>query len=161
MDFWQYFLVGIIGYSGLAVGLMLALVSKEEIETGRKYFEWLKRVIAFVSVFLVFYFFRLWSYGAIALAVLVVWFLLFRKKNIDIPCFALLGILFWASSDKLLLFSVIAILTFFLGYPVASTFAYQKAKGIPKWKDYSSLLKSLMLRLVFFPILLIILYFLF
>ncbi|RJQ16997.1 hypothetical protein C4573_02960 [Candidatus Woesearchaeota archaeon] len=158
ITFLSYLLLGVMGFLGLLVGLILAKVAEEELNDGKKYFFWLQRIIFTAAVLVVIIFLKLYEFWGVlvALGVILVLFIYFRKKNADVFYYAICALLFYLSAFKTPLLEITTVLVFFLGYPTAALI-YQKSKN----KNLIYLAKKTAIKFSFFLVLIVLFWFVF
>jgi len=119
MNLLNYSLTAVISYLGLFVGFILALMAKEEMKDGRKYFLFLQKVILLlVFVFLLVFIDLNYILVLLMLAFIVVYLL--KRKNKLVYIYILLGVIFHLSSKMLNLFVIESSLIFLYGIPTGS-----------------------------------------
>ena len=121
MNFLSYLAVSIVSFLGLAVGVILARVSPEEMPTGRKFFPLLERavLVAIAAIFINLFVESI--YVRVPLYLLAIILLSFRlEPNIVYP---LLAFPFFLSSIYLNAFTAISALIFVYGLPAGSLYA--------------------------------------
>ena len=118
----NYFLVSIITYLGLLIGIILIKLAPEEQKPGKKYFILLKKILFFVIIV-----FLLFSYKInIILTTILLFFtiilLLNKKINLENSSrvYFFLGIIFYLSSKVFNLFVIESVLIFLFGIPTSS-----------------------------------------
>lgn len=118
--------IAIISYLGLAVGTLLANISKEELSQGKKYFSLIQDLLLAIILFFLLYFAEFHLIIALPLAV-ILFFISYYLKTLKKPClqYSLLGLFFFASSFNKSFF-IIAVLVFMLGLTASSITYVQK-----------------------------------
>ena len=125
MQFINYFVVSLISFSGLIIGISLIKIAPEEQRALEKKFSLLRKLFLFLIFILVmffyyrniFYLLTLIAYAIFLIAIEYKIDDLFRKS---IVTYAILGILFFISSKNLNLFLIESSLILLYGLPTAS-----------------------------------------
>jgi hypothetical protein len=118
MDLINYISILLLSYIGLASGMVLALIAKEEILAGTSYFVWLQRVILIAVIAVSGYFLQLPFFIWLIIAALLIITLL--QQRIDRNVFflyCLLSLLFYLNSQNKISFPLAASLIFLEGLP--------------------------------------------
>jgi len=126
MNLLNYSLTAIIAYLGLFIGFILAIIAKEEIKPGKKYFLFLQKII----LLLIFVFLLIFIKLNYILALLILAFIIIyisKTKNKMLYIYTILSIIFYLSSKKLNLFILESSLIFLYGVP-AGTLLTKKNK---------------------------------
>lgn len=111
MQFINYILTSLAITLGLFIGLVLCIISPEELKPGKKYFNTAKHILFYLIIFFSLIFFYLNKvYLLITLIILVFYFLEFKFK--DQITYLLLSILFYLSSSGKNSFLIISSLIF-------------------------------------------------
>jgi len=129
MNFLNYTLTALISYLGLVVGIILAIIAKEELKKGKKYFIFLKKIILLLVFIFLIIFIEL-NYIILLLILPFIGIYLLKNK-IDfneLPyIYIILAVIFYLSSKTLNLFIIESSLIFLYGIPTGSLL-YQKDK---------------------------------
>ena len=150
MEILNYFLISLIVYLGLVIGIVLAFMAKEELKPGKRWFLLLHNIILAFILFFILEFLNVNVYLILLLPLALIVFLfkyseLYRKSWV---IYILLGIIFYLSSKNINQLLIISTLMLFYGFLV-SALQFQK-------KDY---LRILYINLGFFVCILLILIF--
>jgi len=119
MSFLLYSIAAIIAFSGLLAGVFLALHTKEEMPTAKRYFPWAQRILILIMVALFFDHFKVMLFFKIAIYALIV-FSIVRKPVLNYYPFIALLFFFLGQSNESLL--AIATVVFLYGFPTGSLF---------------------------------------
>ncbi|TKJ17721.1 hypothetical protein CEE44_04275 [Candidatus Woesearchaeota archaeon B3_Woes] len=122
MDFLNYFLISLVVYLGLLIGIILSFMAKEELKDGKRYFILLHNIILGFILFFVLEFFRVNVYLALFLPLVLIVVLfyfneLYKKSYIT---YFLLGIVFYISSKNVNFLLVVSSLILFYGFFIGS-----------------------------------------
>ena len=122
MDFLNYFLISLIVYLGLLIGIVLAFMAREELKDGKRYFILLHNIILGFILFFILEFFRVNTYLALFLPLILIVMLfefneLYKKSYI---VYLLLGIVFYISSKNVNLLLIVSSLILFYGFFIGS-----------------------------------------
>jgi hypothetical protein len=117
----QYLLAALVAYLGLLAGLIVSLLSKEELKPGRKYFFLLQNCI-FVSLCVIFlYVNKVHWLANILVSTLVVIALYFARTPLSSAItYPIMGLMFFLSSKNSNAFSLVSSMIFLYGIPTAS-----------------------------------------
>ncbi len=118
----NYFLVSIIAYLGLFLGVILIKLAPEEQKPGKKYFILFKKILFFLILASLLFFYEINIIFSVILLVFI-FILMFNKKiRLDKAylIYFLLGIVFYLSSKIFNLFIIESILIFLYGIPNSS-----------------------------------------
>ncbi|MFH0977795.1 MAG: hypothetical protein V1837_00695 [Candidatus Woesearchaeota archaeon] len=117
----QFLLVGVVCYLGLLAGLIISLLSKEELKPGRKYFVLLQHAILIVSLVIFLYSNELNIFLVITLGALLALLLaLTSKVSQSIVAYPFMALFLSLSRYNSSLFFLLAALAFLYGLPTAS-----------------------------------------
>jgi len=137
MEFISYFSILVISYLGLGAGIALALVAKEEIEPGKKYFKILQNYLVAAIVLITIYFLELpWLPWIFFIGITVLIFKFNNKRKKSFLIYLLLAVIFWMSVQKYssfridVLFPIVSSLIFLLGFPTGTLLINIKKKNI-------------------------------
>ncbi len=121
MQFFIYFLVSAISFLGLAFGIIIAFIAKDELKQGKKYFITLQNAIMALSVGVLAYFYKIDLYFVVILTLLI-FFVLFYIENVkkSYVIYPLLAFIFYISSGITSFFVVESVLIFLYGFPTAA-----------------------------------------
>jgi len=130
MTFLTYSLAAIIAFSGLIVGSILALRTKEEMPTAKKYFPLLQKIlyVAIIAVFL-----NHFKVGIIIKVIIyaIVIFAILRAKVLNSYFIIAVFFFFLGQSEKSLF--MISLLVFLYGFPTGSLLVIYSKKM--KWPE--------------------------
>jgi len=133
MGLYNYFLMLVLSYLGLGVGIALTSIAKEEIEPGRRYFVVMQNILLFTAVFTAIYFLGFNWIPWTLLIGFTIFVVTIKKQRIKtFLMYALLGILFWIGSQPHYIFPssfvlpLIATLIFVIGFPTGSLNIHNK-----------------------------------
>ncbi len=122
MDFLNYFLISLVTYFGLLVGIILSFMAKEELKDGRKYFILLHNIILAFVLFFILEFFKVNVFLSLFLPLILIFILFYfneiYKKSYIV--YVLFGIVFYFSSKNINLLLIISSLIFFYGFLISS-----------------------------------------
>jgi hypothetical protein len=153
MNILNYSLTALASYIGLFMGFILALIAKEEIKPGKKYFLFLQKAIL-SAIFIILFIFLDLNYIAILLLLACIIIYITKKKkefNDTIYTYILLSVIFYLSSRNINLFIIEAPLIFFYGLPTGTllTTKDKKQTTINILKHISFVLIAIILFLIF------------
>ena len=155
MQFLNYLLALIISFSGLIIGLALAIIAKEEISPGKKYFIFLQKAILLLIFIFLIYFLKLnlinWIIVLLFIFIYLIKYQWNKKINESFYIYLILSIIFYISSKSLNLFIIESSLIFLYGLPTGTLSTAKNKK-----ESIINILKNML-----FIILAIILFFLF
>lgn len=130
MPFISYFLTSIIAFSGIIMGIIIALITDEELKPGKKYFILLQKMILIVMIFSLLFFFELSLPLVIIASLIFAVFIHFYKEKIPSKLiFPFLAIIFTLSYGTEKLFLIESSLIFLYGLPTGSLAVYFKKKS--------------------------------
>jgi hypothetical protein len=118
----NYFLVSVLAYLGLLVGVILIKLAPEEQKPGKKYFILLKKILFFLTITFLLFFYKI----NFILSLLFLFFILILILNKKIKLeksylvYLLLGIIFYLSSKIFDLFVIESVIIFLYGISNAS-----------------------------------------
>ncbi len=122
MDFLNYFLISLVVYLGLLIGIILSFMAKEELKDGRKYFILLHNIILAFVLFFILEFFNVNVFLALFLPLILIIVLFYfneiYKKSYVV--YVLFGIVFYFSSKNINLLLIISSLILFYGFLISS-----------------------------------------
>lgn len=130
MNILNYSLSAIISYLGLFIGFFLALIAKEEIRPGKKYFILLQKVILLLIFIFLIVNIEL-NYQIILLFLVFAILQIYRTKKEfnELPyTYIILAIIFYISSKRLNLFIIESSLIFLYGLPTGSLLTKKSKK---------------------------------
>lgn len=136
MEIINYVLSVIVVFLGLIIGIIIAKYTKEELQTGKKYFTLLQKLFLFIISLLLLFFFKLNIIYIIILSILFIIFLFFIKLKKNIIMYNLLAIVLFISSSKEIYFIYISSLIFLYGIPTGTLFYYKKGNVKKFFKYY-------------------------
>ena len=153
MNILNYSLTALASYIGLFMGLILALISKEEIKPGKKYFIFLQKAILSVIFIVLFIFLKLNYIVVLLLIACIIIYITKKKKefNDTIYTYILLSAIFYLSSKNINLFIIEASLIFLYGLPTGTllTTKDKKQTTINILKNIPFILIAIILFLIF------------
>lgn len=153
MSFLQYVIAAVIAFSGVIAGAVLALLTKEEMPTAKKYLPLLQKVLLISTVVVFLNYFKIGLIIKIVVYALLI-FTVLRAKTLNFyPVLAVLFFLLGQSSQSLFL---ISLMVFLYGFPTGSMYVINNK--IRKWQQ---LVKPIALTYGIFLILAIVLQFLY
>ena len=130
MNILNYSLVAIISYLGLFIGFFLALIAKEEIKPGKKYFILIKKImLLLIFVFLIVN--TKLNYQIILLFLVFAILQIYRTKKEfnELPyTYIILAIIFYMASKNTTLFVIESSLIFIYGLPTGSLLTKKSKK---------------------------------
>ena len=119
MTFITYLLAALVAFSGVIIGAVLALNTREEMPTARKYFPLLQKVlfVAIISVFLNFF-----KFGLVIklLIYALVIFSILRKPALN--SYVILAVIFFLLGQGQQSLFLVSIFIFLYGFPTGSLF---------------------------------------
>ena len=155
MNVLNYSLAAIISYLGLSIGLILAIIAKEELKAGKKYFILLQKAILLLIFIFLIYFLK---FNLINLIIVLLFIFIYlikyywnKRINESFYIYLILSIIFYISSKSLNLFIIESSLIFLYGLPTGTLLTTKNKK-----ESIINILKNML-----FIILAIILFFLF
>lgn len=122
MNFLNYSIISIISYSGLFLGFLLAIIAKEEIKQGERYFILLKKtILALIFIFLLILKTKDHLTTTLILAFVILYMIKTKKEFNELPyIYIILGLVLYTSSKNLELLMIESSLIFILGFPVGT-----------------------------------------
>lgn len=122
MNLLNYSLTAITVYLGLFIGFILAIIAKEEIKPGKRYFLLLQKIILLlIFIFLLIFIDLNYILVLLILAFIIIHLLKTKKEFKELPyIYIILSIIFYLSSKKLNLFIIESSLIFLYGLPTGS-----------------------------------------
>ncbi len=165
MAFLNYFLISLVVYSGLLFGIILSLMAKEELKSGKKYFILVHNILLAFILFFILEYINANPFVILLLPLVFVIFLFkytltYSKSHVLYP---ILGGLFYIVSSNTNQFLLMSTLIFFYGVVVGTLqFDMKKTKKITNL--YSVLMRNrycyvLLRNLLFFVCLILFLMF--
>lgn len=130
MNLLNYSLAAIISYMGLFIGFFLAIIAKEELREGKKYFIYLQKIILLlIFVFLLIYL-RLNNILTVIVLIAILIPLLKTEKTLNTSpyIYPILAVILYLSSKTLNLFIIESSLIFLYGLPTGSLLTGKKKK---------------------------------
>lgn len=126
----NYFLISILAYLGLIIGMILVKISPEEQKPGKKYFLILQKI--FFSLSLLFYLYYIKTHIILILIVLLL--IIYIQKLFEKPwiIYSILGGIFYLSFDNQNLFLIETILILLYGISVGAYYVDYKTKNYIK-----------------------------
>ena len=155
MQITTYILASIVSYLGLLLGVILIKLAPEEQNPGKKYFIFLKKILLFLIILFILFFYSIEIIPSLIL-LLIAMFLLFNGKFRFIKFlekyyldYTILGFIFFCSSKIVNLFVIESVLIFLYGIPVASLiFKIKKKNYIDIFKNASFFVPIILLYLL-------------
>ena len=153
MNLLNYSLAALASYIGSFIGFILALMAKEEIKPGKKYFLFLQNAVLSI-VFIVLFIFLGLNYIVILLLLACIIIYITKKKkefNDTIYTYILLSVIFYLSSKNINLFIIEDSLIFIYGLPTGTllTTKNKKQTAINILKNITFVLITIILFLIF------------
>ena len=153
MNILNYSLTALASYIGLFMGFILALMAKEEIKPGKKYFLFLQNAILSL-IFLSLFIFLGLNYIVILLLLACIIIYITKKKkefNHTIYTYILFSVIFYISSKNLNLFIIESSLIFLYGLPTGTLLTTKDKKQtiINLLKNIPFVLIAIILFLIF------------
>lgn len=150
MNLLNYSLAAIISYIGLFIGFFLAIIAKEEIKPGKKYFMILQKIILLLAfIFLLIYL----NLNYILVLLILVFIVVYISKTENkIPLiYIILSIIFYLSSKNSNLLIIESSLIFLYGIPTGSLLTRKSKKEtiINILKNIPFILIAIILFLIF------------
>lgn len=138
MTFLAYLLSAVLAFSGVIVGTLLAINTKEEMPTAKKYLPWMQKIlfIAIIAAFLNYF-----KFGIIIKLVIyaIVIFTVLKSKTLSNYVF--LAVIFFLLGQRSESLFIISTLVFLYGFPTGSLFVISNKKAA--WLE---LVKKVMLK---------------
>ncbi len=130
MNLLNYFLAAIVSYLGLFIGFILAIVAKEELKQGKKYFIFLKKMILLlIFIFLLLFIELNYILILLILAFIIIYLLKTKKEFNESPyIYIILSVVFYLSSRKLNLFIIESSLILLYGLPTGTLLTKKSKK---------------------------------
>ncbi len=153
MNLLNYSLTAVIAYMGLFIGFILAIIAKEELKAGKKYFILLQKIILLLIFVFLLVFIEL-SYIPILLilAFILISILRSKKEFNELPyIYIILAIIFYLSSKQLNLFIIESSLIFLYGLPIGTLITKKSKKEtvMALLKNIGFVLIAILLFLIF------------
>ena len=137
MEFINYLSVLLVSYLGLGVGIALALVAKEEIASGKRFFKFLQNILPVTIVLITIYFLEFhWLPWILFLGFSVIIIFIKKERKKAFVTYLLFSVIFWISSQPHsffpvdFLFPIIASLIFLSGFTIGSLLMDIKKRNI-------------------------------
>ena len=155
MGFINYFLAGLISFSGLILGIILISIAPEEQKPGKKYFILMQNILFVLIIFFFLFYLQVNLFIFLAVIILTTYFLRIKTKNNFIRSFLIyfaLGVVFFLSSVNLNLFLIESVLIFLSGMPTSSLLFDNKKKNYFRvvFSNIVFLVTALFLFLIFY-----------
>ncbi len=130
MNILNYSLTAIISYLGLLIGFLLAVIAKEELKPGKKYFIFLQTIILLlIFLFLLIFIKLIYLLVLLILASIIIYCLKRNKEFNELPyIYIILSVIFFLSSKILNLFIIESSLIFLYGLPTGSLLTKKSKK---------------------------------
>jgi len=130
MNLLNYSLAALIAYIGLFIGFILAIIAKEEIKPGKKYFILLQKIILLlIFIFLLLFINLKYVVVLLILAFILISILRTKKEFNELPyIYIILAIIFYLSSKNLNLFIIESSLIFLYGVPIGTLMTKKSKK---------------------------------
>jgi len=153
MNLLNYSLAALIAYIGLFIGFILAIIAKEEIKPGKKYFILLQKIILLlIFIFLLLFINLKYVVVLLILAFILISILRTKKEFNELPyIYIILAIIFYLSSKNLNLFIIESSLIFLYGVPIGTLMTKKSKKEtiIELLKNIPFILIAVILFLIF------------
>jgi len=155
MNLLNYSLTALISYLGLFAGFILAIIAKEELKAGKKYFILSQKIILLlIFIFLLVFIDLNYIIILLILAFILIslWKTYSEKEFNELPyIYAILAIIFYISSKTLNLFIIESSLIFLYGLPIGTLLTKKDKKEtiINILKNAIFILVAIILFLVF------------
>ncbi|MBW2988726.1 hypothetical protein KY358_00245 [Candidatus Woesearchaeota archaeon] len=122
MNLLNYSLTALIAYSGLFAGIILAVIAREELKQGKKYFILLRKLLLLLAFVFLLAYLGLTPLIALLILLFMAVLLIRRKKRFDEQpyIYIILSAVFYLSSGNLALFSIQSSLIFLYGLPTGT-----------------------------------------
>lgn len=130
MTLLNYSLASLITYLGIFMGFALAIIAKEEIKPGKKYFIFMQKAILLL-IFLFLLIYRKLNYiaASLVLASIMIYLLKTKKKFNKLPyIYTILAVIFFMSSKIINLFIIESSLIFLYGIPTGTLLTKRSKK---------------------------------
>ncbi|MBW3015889.1 hypothetical protein KY330_05695 [Candidatus Woesearchaeota archaeon] len=148
----QYILVSILIFASVFLGHLLAIIAKEEIKHGVKYFKMLQKILFLAIVITtVYFYFEEKLILILSLILLAVFFYLRKRPYYDILSYVLFSFFYFVSYEKTL---IIPSLMFIYGLPTGSLLFH-------RFKKNNLIIEQIFIRYLWFILLSLVLYLLF
>lgn len=130
MNILNYSLTAIISYLGLFIGFLLAVIAKEELKPGKKYFIFLQKIILLlIFIFLVVFIDLNYILVLLILSFIIISVFKRKKEFNELPyIYIILSVIFFLSSKILNLFIIESSLIFLYGLPTGSLLTKKSKK---------------------------------
>lgn len=130
MNLLNYSLTALISYSGLFIGFILALIAKEELKAGKKYFIQLQKIILLLIFIFLIIFIKLNYTLFLLIFIIIIGLKKYGKKDFNelVYIYIILGIIFYLSSKNSNLLAIESSLIFLYGLPTGSLLYKDKDK---------------------------------
>ncbi len=140
MNLLTYSLAAILAYLGLFLGLLLAIIAKEEMKQGKKYFLMLQKLILLLLFLFLLIYLRLSNILTVIILLAILIPILRTEKRINTSpyIYMILGVAIYLSSKIPDLFIIESSLVFIYGLPTGSLLAEKSKK-----KSIINLLKNI------------------
>jgi len=153
MNLLNYSLIALVSYLGLFVGLILAIIAKEELKSGKKYFLFLQKLLLLLIFIFLLIFIGLNYISVLLIFMFIMISLLKRKKEFnELPyTYIILAVVFYLSSKKLNPYIIESSLIFLYGIPTGTLLTEKSKKKsiINILKNVGFILITIILYLVF------------
>lgn len=153
MNLLNYSLSALVVYLSLVVGFILAIIAKEELKAGKKYFLFLQKIILLlIFIFLLIYIDLNYVLVLLILAFIAVHLLKTKKESDKLPyLYIILAVIFYLSSKNRNLFVIESSLMFLYGLPTGTllTGKSKKETVINILKNIVFVLMAVLLFLIF------------
>ena len=119
MEFIQYLLSAVLAGVGLLIGVVQAKISPEELKAGKPYFVFLKKILFFIMLVL-FSYYLIENKIILAVVVILSGLILYKYDFDYIFIYPLFGFMLYSFTHDNFLFSIFAVLIFFIGFPIGT-----------------------------------------
>lgn len=137
MEFISYIAVLLLSYFGLAAGVALAFIAKEEIEPGKKYLTAIQNILMIAIILIVIYFLEIpWLIWIILIGCGFLAAFIKKQRKKSFLIYLLFSVILWISSQPKAFFSIkflfplTASLIFLIGFPTGSLLIDLKKRKI-------------------------------
>ena len=151
MDLIQYILILLVCFLGIAFGFILSLIAPEELRQGKRYFDWLARILIFL-IMLFFIMSTTMTMFPIIFLVIVILIVLFARKSYLDYLYPLMGIVILLTVQDINVLVIESSLIFILGLVIASLFMVRFEKDEKISGSKTMMFLQLLLRYVLFLI---------
>lgn len=133
MQLITYFLSVFIIFLGSIIGMIIAIISEEELKQGKKYFILLQKILLFLMIHLLLFFFNINTLLIFIISILFIIALYFLKiENWNFIIYNLLALIIYLTYSDKNYFIYLSTLIFIYGIPLGSLFIekYKKKRNL-------------------------------